>query len=314
MTFQNPALLALLLFVPLLVLLYLLAQRRRRTYAVRFTNLALLAAVAGRRPRIRRHVPSFLFLLGLAGLVLGLAGPVLNLEVARQRADVVLVIDVSGSMEATDVQPSRIAAARTAARTLVNSLPGGDRVALISFNQRATVVVALTEDHGSVVSALDTLRPGGGTAIGDGILAAVGQLHPDSAASSPRTVPGLIVLLTDGSSNTGSDPDLAAATAKRDGIKLDTIGVGRRGQPTFVRGQQVDGVDESALQSLAETTGGSYFYADAAGQLERIYASLGSSFAWQFVRIDLTALVLSIAVLGLLAGGLLSLRWFRLFP
>ena len=314
MTFLNPALLSLLLLGPLLVLLYVLAQRRRRTYAMRFTNLALLASVAGRRPNLRRHVPSFLFLLGLAGLVIGSAGPVLNLEVSRQRADVMLVIDVSGSMEATDVLPSRIGAARSAARTLINSLPGNDRIGLVSFNSRATVVVPLTEDHGSVSRALNTLRPGGGTAIGDAIAAAVAQFEPSSAASSARRIPGLIVLLTDGASNTGLNPAAAAERAQQAAIKIDTIGVGRRGQPTFVRGQQVEGVDETALQSLASVTGGGYFYADAAGQLDKIYASLGSSFAWQFVRIDLTGLVLILASLGLLAGGLLSLRWFRLLP
>ena len=314
MTFLDPALLSLLLLAPVLVLLYVLAQRRRRTYAIRFTNLALLASVAGRRPNVRRHIPSFLFLLGLAGLVIASAGPVLNLEVARQRADVMLVIDVSGSMEATDVLPSRIEAARSAARTLINSLPGSDRIGLVSFNNRATLVAPLTEEHGSVSRALGTLRPGGGTAIGDAIVAAVAQFQPGSTASSSRRVPGLIVLLTDGASNAGIDPATAAGSAQRAAIKIDTIGIGRRGQPTFVRGQPVDGVDETSLQSLASVTGGSYFYAEAAGQLDRIYSSLGSSFAWQFVRIDLAPFVFVLAALGLLAGGLLSLRWFRLFP
>ena len=136
MSFQNPTYLPFLRLLPVLVLLYLLAQRRRSRYAVRFTNLDLLASVVGKRPGIRRHVPTALFLLGLTGIVLAASDPVLNLEVARNRASVMLVIDVSGSMEATDVLPSRLDAAKNAARTLIDQLPPSAEVGLRASTPR----------------------------------------------------------------------------------------------------------------------------------------------------------------------------------
>ncbi|TMC10240.1 MAG: VWA domain-containing protein [Chloroflexi bacterium] len=315
MSFLDPAWLPALLIIPCLAALYVVLQRRRRTYALRFTNLELLASVVGRRPGLRRHVPTTFFLLGLAGLVLAAAHPVLNLEVARGRANVMLAIDVSGSMQAGDVLPSRLDAARSAARTLIEQLPPGARVGLVSFNSNARLVAPLTPDRSAVEGALDSLRPGGGTAIGDGIEVALQQLQQGgSAASSANRVPAMIVLLTDGSSNTGTDPQVAAAAAKAAGVTVDTIGIGQRDKPTFVRGQQVDAVDEPALQSIATTTGGSYYYAEAAGQLSKIYAKLGSSFGWEFLRLDVMLPMLALGGLVLLAGGLLSMRWFRVFP
>ncbi len=207
MTFQNPFLLPILLLVPGLALLYLLAQRRRTAYAVRFTNVDLLASVAGRRPGFRRHLPAALFLVGMSAILLAAADPALNLEVARNRASVMLVIDTSGSMQATDVAPSRLDAARNAAHTLVDHLPANAAVGLVSFNSTATLVRPLTSDRFAVGTALASLRPGAGTAIGDGINAALAELER-SASASPATsrTPAMIVLLTDGASNAGVDP------------------------------------------------------------------------------------------------------------
>jgi Ca-activated chloride channel family protein len=315
MSFLDPVWLPALLLIPALAALYILLQRRRRTYALRFTNLELLASVTGRRPGFRRHVPTAFFLLGLAGLVLAAAHPVLNLEVARGRANVMLAIDVSGSMQASDVLPSRLEAARSAARTLIDQLPPSARVGLVSFNNSATLVTPLTTDRATVQSALDGLHAGGGTAVGDGIEVALQQLQQaGTAGTTAAKVPAMIVLLTDGSSNTGTDPQVAAATAKAAGVPVNTIGIGQRDRPTFVRGQQVDAVDEAALQSIAGTTGGSYYYAEAAGQLSKIYAKLGSSFGWEFVRLDAMLPMLALGVLVLVGGGLLSMRWFRVVP
>jgi Ca-activated chloride channel homolog len=314
-TFQNPIFLPVLILVPGLALLYILAQRRRGAYAVRFTNLDLLASVVGRRPGIRRHVPTALFLLGLTGLVLAAAGPVLNLEVARNRASVMLVIDISGSMAATDVFPTRLDAARNAARTLINQLPPSAEVGLVSFNTRATLLTPLTTNRDSVTTALDSLRAGGGTAIGDGITAALDELER-SVATTPEASrpPAIIVLLTDGSSNAGIDPQTAADNARAASVAVQTVGIGQRDKPTFVHGQQVDAVDEAVLQSIATTTGGKYYYAEAAGQLSQIYSSLGSSFGWQFLRLDILVPMLLLGMFVLLVGGFLSMLWFRTFP
>jgi Ca-activated chloride channel homolog len=313
-TFRQPLYLLALLLVPLLIAFYLYMQRRRRQYVVRFTNLRLLAQVVPRLPGFRRHVPTALFLLGLAGLMLAAAQPVLNLEVAKARSDVVLVIDVSGSMAATDVQPSRIAAARGAARSLIDSLPPSARVALVSFNERAALISPLTTDRGAVESALDNLRPNGNTAIGDGLELALQQVNWDRRASTVRQAPAMIVLLTDGSSNAGIQPEVAAADAQAAGIPVDTVGIGSRGGGSFLGGRRIDGVDEQTLQDIAGATGGKYYYAEAAGELNKIYQSLGSQFAWQFEQIDITIPLLAIGLLVLIAGGALSLRWFRLLP
>ncbi len=315
MTFQNPIFLPVLILVPGLALLYILAQRRRSAYVVRFTNLDLLASVVGKRPGIRRHVPTALFLLGLTGLVLAAAGPVLNLEVARNRASVMLVIDVSGSMEATDVLPSRLDAARSAARTLIDQLPPSAEVGLVSFNTKATLLTPLTTNRDSVTIALDSLRAEGGTAIGDGITAALDELAR-SVATTPEASrpPAIIVLLTDGSSNAGIDPQTAAENARAASVAVQTVGIGQRDKPTFVHGQQVDAVDETVLQGIAATTGGKYYYAEAAGQLSKIYGSLGSSFGWQFLRLDILVPMLLVGIFVLLIGGFLSMRWFRTFP
>jgi Ca-activated chloride channel family protein len=313
-SFKEPAFLAALALVPLLAAAYVLMQRRRRIYAVRFTNLDLLAQVAPRRPGFRRHLPPVLFLLALAGLLTAAADPVLNLEVARERSNVMLVVDVSGSMQASDVQPSRLDAARSAARTLINQLPGSARVGLVSFNERATLVAPLTEDRQAVGAALEGLRPGGSTAIGSGLELALQQLQPARTASTARQAPSMIVLLTDGSSNAGIDPLEAAQEAKAAGIPVDTVGIGQRSQGTTIRGQPVDGVDEQVLQGIAAATGGKYYYAQAAGQLQQIYSSLGSQFAWQFMRVDIMIPLLALGLLVLVAGGALSLRWFRLLP
>jgi Ca-activated chloride channel family protein len=314
-TFGQPLFLLALVAVPLLAAGYLLAQQRRRRYTLRFTDLPLLGSVAARGPGLRRHVPPAVFLFGLGGLLLGLAGPVLNLEVARNNSSVMLVIDVSGSMAATDVQPTRLDAARSAARTLIDKLPANTRIGLISFNGSATVNAALSDDRQSVAAALDGLQPGGSTAIGDALSLAVGQLAPGPApASGVRRQPAMIVLLTDGASNRGVDPLTAANRARAAGIQVMTVGIGVRNGTVLVHGQDVGGVDEQTLQSIATATGGKYFYAEAAGQLNQIYNTLGSQFGWQFLRLDITLPTLLIGVLAVLVAAGISLLWFRVLP
>ena len=315
MSFQSPLLLLALAILPLLAALYVFNQRRRRAYAVRFTNLALLGQVMGKGPGIRRHLPAVLFGVGTLGLLLAMARPIAAISVPRDQASVMLAVDVSGSMAASDVQPSRIEAARQAARTLIERLPGQAQVGLVSFNGQATLMSPLTSDHQAVESALESLRPGGGTAIGDGLQLSVEELVQNTtAANGGKRPPTMIVLLTDGASNTGVPPADAAAQAKSAGIPVETVGIGVRGQMTFLGGRMIDGVDEQALQSIAAATGGHYFYAAESGALQNVYSQLGSSFGWKVQKVDLTVPVLAAGTLILLAGGLLSLRWFRLLP
>jgi Ca-activated chloride channel homolog len=315
MTFQSPWLLLGLLAIPLLVGLYLTSQQRRRAYAVRFTNLALLNQVMGKGPGFRRHLPAILFIAGLAGLLFSMARPQATIRIPKGQTSVMLAVDVSGSMAASDVQPTRIDAAIAAGRTLIDKLPSNAQVGLVIFNSQAQVLAPLTGDKGSVKDALGSLAPGGGTAIGDGIQVSVAQLVSIVDPNGPKSQNyARVVLLTDGSSNSGVDNQTAAAGAAQAHIPVDTIGVGARNQTTMVQGRVVDGVDEQALQAIASATGGHYYYAADEGQLSRIYSDLGSHIGWVTSKLDLTVPILALGTIILVVGGLFSLRWFRLLP
>jgi Ca-activated chloride channel family protein len=314
MILRQPAFLLGLLVVAALAGLYVLAQRRRRRYAMRFTDVALLQRVAGGGPGIRRHIPPALFLLGAAGLVLAAAQPVLNLMVARTDASVMLVVDTSGSMDAVDVLPTRLDAARAAARTLIDRLPANTRVGLVSFSTSANVAAPLTQNRQDVLTALDYLQAGGATATGDALTLAIAQLAPTTSGATSGRPPAMIVLLTDGGSNRGSDPLAAAARAKIAGIPIITVGVGSRNEAVTVHGQRVGGVDDQALGAIASATGGKYYYAEEAGQLSQIYSNLGSAFGWRFLRFDATVPIMLLGATIVLAGSGLSLFWFRVLP
>ncbi len=315
MIIQQPAFLLALLAIPVLVAGYLLAQRRRRAYTLRFTNLDLLKSVAPRSPRFRRHIPPALFLLGATGLLGGLAVPVLNLEVAKNSADVVLVIDVSGSMQATDVSPTRLDAAKSAATSLIDQLPGSDRIGLVSFSSAATLQQGMTTDRSAVKSALSTLTANGATALGDGLSLALTQLDPGTrSAPGARPRPAMIVVLTDGVSNRGSDPLAIAQQARAAKVQVQTIGIGLRNSSVTVGGDLVGGVDDATLSAIAAATGGKYYYAEAAGQLQSIYNTLGSQFGWQFQQVNLMVPMLVFGIGLVVAGAAASLLWFRVLP
>jgi Ca-activated chloride channel homolog len=315
MIIEQPVFLLGLIAIPLLVAGYVLAQLRRRAYTMRFTNLALLGSVVRRSPGVRRHLPPAMFLLGATALVAGLTVPVLNLEVARNSADVVLVIDVSGSMQAADVLPTRLDAAKSAATSLIDQLPGGDRIALISFDSHAAVRQAMTTDRGAVKAALASLAPGSGTALGDGLSLALDQLKAAGlTASAARERAAMIVVLTDGVSNTGSDPLTVAQQIAAANVPVQTIGIGLRNGSATVRGEPVGGVDEATLSAIAAATGGKYYYAQAAGELQSIYSALATQFGWQFQQVNLMIPFL-IGGIGLVVlGAAVSLVWFRVLP
>ena len=327
MTFEWPLLLWSLALVPIMLGLYVAAQRRRRAYAVRFTNLSLLREVVGRRPGLRRHIPPIFFLLGLAVLLVALARPSTVIAVPRDGADVMLVIDVSGSMVATDLQPTRMEAAKQAAQKFVQALPEGTRVGLVSFSNRARLDAPLTRDHASVVSAIQRLQAEGGTAIGDGLGLALDVMQRDAhaaktanggtAAQTSATDAGhggTIVLLSDGASSVGQPPQQAASRAAQAGIKVNTVGIGQRNSGALVNGRVPVDLDERTLQDIARTTGGEYFYAAQNFDLEQIYSNIGSQMSWTEERTEVTALFSAFGTLLLLAAGMFSLRWMHGLP
>jgi Ca-activated chloride channel family protein len=312
---MQPVFLIGLLAIPLLIAGYVLAQLRRRVYTMRFTNLALLSSVVRRSPGVRRHIPPAMFLLGATALIGGLAVPILQLEVARNSADVVLVIDVSGSMQANDVAPTRLDAAKRAATSLIDQLPGADRIALISFDSHATVRQGLTTDRDAVKAALASLVPGSGTALGDGLAVALSQLNSTGrTASGARERPAMIVVLTDGVSNQGSDPLAVAQLVAAAKIPVQTIGIGLRNGSATVRGEPVGGVDETTLSAIASATGGKYYYAQAAGELQSIYSHLATQVGWQFQEVNLMLPLLIGGISLVVLGAGVSLFLFRVLP
>jgi Ca-activated chloride channel family protein len=314
MSFGQPTLLFALLLVPLLVGFYLLAQRRRHKFTMRFTDVSLLASVVGRRPAVRKHIPPALFLLGAAVLVLAAAQPIFNLEVARDDAAVMLVIDTSGSMDAADVSPTRLDAAKAAAHKLIDQLPANARVGLIGYSTFPSVASALTDNRDIVLTALDALQANGGTATGDALALAIKELTPATQNTASGRPPTMIVLLTDGVTNRGSDPVQAAQDAKAAGIPIQTVGVGSHDPSVTVHGQPVGAVDEAALTDIATATGGKYYFAQESGQLGDIYSALGSQFAWRPVRFDATIPAVVAGAVAVLLAAMLSLWWFRVLP
>jgi Ca-activated chloride channel family protein len=305
MQFQWPSALLALLLIPVLVALYVLVQRRRRAYALRFTNLALLREVVGPRPGgARRHLPPLLFLLGMAVLCIGVARPVATIAAAHRQAVVMLVIDVSGSMDTNDMQPTRLDAAKVAARAFVEGLPADALVGLVSFSDTAHLDAPLSGDHLATLSALTTLKTIGGTAIGDGLSLALEAVERQPGGRGAVRQAGTIVLLSDGSNNEGVSPSEPTARAQQHAVKVYTVGVGR---PDI-------GLDEAALRQIATQTGGSYFNAAAGEDLKRIYSGLATRLYHQAQQTELTALATALGGILAVAGALLGLFWLHRFP
>jgi Ca-activated chloride channel family protein len=314
MTFQWPYALVALALLPAMVGLYVLAQRRRRAYALRFASFALLSEVVTRRPGFRRHIPPLLYLASLTALLLSLARPTAAIATPRNESAVELVLDVSGSMSAADIEPSRLGAAQRAAHDFVAGLPTDTQVGLISFASAAAVRVPLGRDRAALDRAIDALQPNGGTAIGDGLDAALDQLGQRPADAQGRRPPGLVVLLSDGESTAGTPPDRAGQRAAADGVRVHTVGIGERGRRTLIgQGQRV-GLDETTMQRIAEQTGGQYFYAAEAGQLQGIYRDLSRQIGWTTEPTEITALFAAAGSALMTLAGLLGLRWFQQLP
>lgn len=314
MTFITPWVLWLLFLVPLLGGLYLVLQQRRKSYAVRFTNLELLETVAPKRPGWRRHVAPILFLLTLILLIGAAARPVARVKVPREQSSIMLVMDVSGSMAARDLDPNRITAAKQAAQEFVDELPGRMRVGLVAFNDYASLITPLTADKTVVDEALDNLRVAGGTAMGDGLAVAVDQIKLEREGS--RDVPATILVLSDGETNRGSPPVQAAQAAAEIQVPVYAIGVGtEQGVLSQADGQLVRiRLNPEELQAVAQMTGGRYFESTTSESLEEVYVGMGSSLGFREERRELTPQVAGLAAFFLVAAAAFSLLWFQRLP
>jgi Ca-activated chloride channel homolog len=304
MSFASPLALLCLFAVPLAVLAHVAAQRRRRNYPVRFTALSTLAAVAGEEPRWRRHLPLVLFALAVAALALSLARPERTIQVAVQRASVVLVTDVSRSMSATDVRPTRLEAARQAALNFLDEVPNELRVGLVTFSDVAQTLQTPTTDHDAVTTALDTLQPISGTATGAGLRTGLEDLKV--RRSTARRPPAAMILLSDGSATDGAAADIVASQARRLRVPIYTVALGTPSGTITLRGRTLNvPPDPEALERIADESGGQAFRAEDADQLDAVYEKLGSQIGTEPEKQEITALFAGGALL-LLGGALVS--------
>jgi Ca-activated chloride channel family protein len=313
MSFIVPQLLWLLLLVPAMAAAYVLLQRRRKAYAVRFTNLELLATVAPKSPGWRRHVAPALLLATLIMLIGAAARPVATFKVPREQASIMLVMDVSRSMLAGDVTPNRMTAAKSAARDFVDSLPEPMRVGVVSFSDYASLVAPLTVDKTVVQGALDGLQTQAGTAMGDGLAVALNQIARERLGG--EKVPASILVLSDGESNQGIPAALVAQEAKGAAIPVYTIGLGTPNGVVEANGRLVPTqLNEYELKAVAEATDGRYFESASAESLDEVYKSLGSSLGYREEKKEITSLAAGLGAVLLVAAAMFSLLWFQRIP
>jgi Ca-activated chloride channel family protein len=344
---QWPGLLWGLLLVPATLAAYLLAQRRRAHYAARFTNLDLLAKVA-QSASWRRHLPAALYLLALTTLLLALARPQAVALVPKEQATVVLVMDVSGSMNATDVQPTRLTAAQQSAVGFLGQLPAKFRVGLVSFSSTAQILTRPTTDRDAVRNAIASLRAAGATAMGDGIERALELKRPPAppgttpSTTLPGTTPTLpgatpsstappnarsdlpmvILLLSDGANTQGRTQPLDAARhARQLNVPVYTIALGTDTGMVDIPDEQTGQLrripvppDRFTLRRVAEATNARSFNAPSSKDLKAIYQDLGSKIGFVKQREEVTVGFAAGALLLLVAGAGLALVWFGRFP
>lgn len=324
MTFTSPLFLLALVPVAALAAAYVMLRRRRTRYAVRFATLPMLDRVAPARPRWRRHLATGLVLTALAAFAVAAAGPQMRLQVPYDRATVIVAIDVSGSMEARDVPPDRLTAAKEAAAQFVRELPDTVQVGVVAFSDGAALVAPVTDDRALVERAIAGLRADGGTAIGEAVFAAADEvLRQATGSASPgpsadpggeqpaEPVPARLVLLSDGHNTVGRSPASSVQTAVDAEMPVSTIAYGTP-DGTIGNGARTQSApaDADTLRRLAEGTGGHFYSAESVAELDQVYEDIGSAIGW---RTETTSVTTPLILLGLglaVAATALSLRWF----
>ncbi len=316
LTFENAGRLYILLVIPLLVAAYIFASRRKNRRGMRFTNTSMLAVIVPKQSQWRRHLAVALSLLSLVTLTAAFATPKTQVDVPRERATVVLVLDASLSMQATDVKPNRFEAAKQAADAFVTELPDKYNVSVVSMAGSAQVLVPPTLDHQSVIRAIDTIKLQDSTAIGEGITAALRSL--DAAPKNPdnpdETAPGAIVLLSDGTNNTGRAPQQAAAESRDRKVPVYTIAYGTENGYVDLDGKREPvPVNHQELEDIANTSGGQNFSAASAEELKQVYENIGSDIGYEKADREVSARFagygLALAVLAALGAISLGARW-----
>ncbi len=344
MTFAWPQMLWLLLLVPALAGAYILLLRRKKKAALHYASLSLIREALGPGQRFRRHIPPLLFLIALTLLLVAIARPSAVVTLPSQHETVILAMDVSGSMRASDVKPNRLVAAQEAARAFVADQPKTTRIGVVAFAATASVVQSPTHSREDILAAIDRFTLQRGTAVGSGILVSLKMIFPDvefdlrsynprgnTAKSAPldparapdkpqpRPVPpgtytgAAIILLTDGQTTTGPDPIESARMAADRGVRVYTVGVGTAGGEIIgVEGWSMRvRLDEESLKTIANLTRGEYFYAGNAADLQKIYQNLNTRIFLEQKETEITALFAAAAAVFAFLSALLSMLWFN---
>jgi Ca-activated chloride channel homolog len=314
-SFADPLALLALLALPLLALFYAVEQRKRRAAAAAFAEPAVQLSVAPDRPGWRRHAPMLAAALALAVLILAAAKPQRTVAVPVERASIVLATDVSGSMTATDLKPSRLVAAKTAARRFVDQVPERVNIGVLAFNGTPTVLHSPTRDREAVRAAIDEMRPSGATATGEAIAAGTQMLRP-SGSQSRRRPPAALLLLSDGASTRGRDPVEQARAARRLGVRIYTVALGtEEGTITVTRQDGSTATrrvppDPQSLAQIARASRGKAFAASSSDRLKEIYETLGSELGHKNEKRQITSAFAGGGLILLLTGIAMSMRWF----
>jgi len=349
LTILWPEMLWLLAALPLLLVAYVVVLRRKKKLALRYASLSMVKEAQSKARRFRRHVPPFLFLIAVALMLVAIARPAAVVTLPSQHETVILAMDVSGSMRAADVQPSRIVAAQTAAKSFIADQPRSTRVGIVTFAATASVVQPPTQNREDLYAAIDRFQLQRGTAVGSGILVALKMIFPDvefdlrannprgdAARDSKRGVsldqpraadkaakdepaqPGsytsaVIILLSDGQTTTGPDPIESARMAADRGVRIYTVGIGTpAGEILGSEGWSMRvRLDEDALKTIANVTRGEYFYAGTANDLKKIYDGMNSRMVLETKEMEVTALFSAVAALLALVAAMLSMFWYN---
>lgn len=322
-TFLSPWRLWFLLGVVALLVLYVVLQRRRKAYALRFSSSDLFDSVAPAKPGFRRYIPAAAFLLALTTMVLAFAQPARMVRVPRERATVIVAIDVSLSMQATDVEPDRLRAAQVAASRFIDELPPTLNVGIVSFAGTATVLVTPTTDRVPAHNAIDNLRLAESTAIGEAIFTSLDALlnaPPDATGELP---PARIVLLSDGETTVGrADADAVRAALEAE-IPISTIAFGTETgsiiyddpRTPFIENEPINvPVQEENLRAIAEQTDGAFFTASSLEELDEVYENIGSAVGFQDVEREITDWFVAGGLVLLMLSAGFSLLWFQRLP
>ncbi|HEV7717480.1 MAG TPA: VWA domain-containing protein [Arsenicitalea sp.] len=348
MTFIWMQMLWLLLAIPLMIGAYVLLLRRKKRGALRYANLAMVKQAMGNGPGWRRHVPPVLFLIAITALILAVARPAAVVTLASSRATIILAMDVSGSMRAEDVDPSRIVAAQKAAKQFIGGQPSDVQVGIVAFASAALLVQAPTIDREALYAAIDRFQLRRGTAVGAGILTSLSTIFPDEnfsadsefgAGTDPRAKPGyeshsldeqgnvkaehvpvtpgsyqnaVVILLTDGATTTGPDPVDAGQMAADYGVRVYTVGFGSPGGDViaFAGRSMRAQPDIETLKTIAKTTDAQFFEAQSSNDLDNVYRSLSTKLVSEKKLTEISFIFAGIGAIFALLAASLSMLWF----